>query len=140
MMKMIRYTTILLLRSNVQSMITAWGFPSHEENAKKIDHRILPRRLRKSFAHDTALRCIVRDYLGPKPIFNGREFDVMFRTEFALTKIMEDVGNSNIPSYINPTPGSTVASCEDTRVWSPIAFIPRLLPDVQNACPLLSYA
>jgi hypothetical protein len=91
----------------VQAMI-AWEVSSDEEDAK-TDHRTLPRRPRKSFEHDAALRCILRDYLGPIPIFNGRDFDVMFRiSKSRFQKIMEDVGNSNILFYRNRTAGSGI--------------------------------
>ena len=67
--------------------------PSPEDTA---DHRTLQRGERQEFQQCAeALRCINRDYLGPKPQFNGRQFNAMFRistTHFQC--IMEDFARS----------------------------------------------
>ena len=69
-----------------------------------IDHRLLPRTARKQFRPAEAVHCINRDYLGPVPLFDGREFDEMFRiSKSRFQRLMEDVGNANIPFYTNIT-------------------------------------
>ena len=47
----------------------------------KRDHRTLPRNKRTVYHHDEALGCIQRDYLGPSPIFDGREFDSKYKVQ-----------------------------------------------------------
>ena len=44
-----------------------------------VDHRSNPRSTRSMYKHDEALIAIHRDYLGRVPLFDGREFDTMFR-------------------------------------------------------------
>ena len=70
----------------------------------RIDHRTLSRTEKRNFVHADAVRCINRDYLGPHPVFDGREFDTMFRiSKSRFQRIMEDFGNSGNPFYcVNP--------------------------------------
>ena len=45
-----------------------------------------------------------RDYLGPTPLFNGREFDTMFcisRRQFQ--RLLEDIGNADIAFFTRIT-------------------------------------
>ena len=49
-----------------------------DDDAIKLDHRWLPRNERKEYDRDFVLIGLNRDYLGPKPLFDGREFDTMF--------------------------------------------------------------
>ena len=39
-----------------------------------LDHRCLPRAKRKVYDHTTTQLCIQRDYTGPEPLFEGRQF------------------------------------------------------------------
>ena len=67
---------------------------------RKIDHRTLPREQRRDFRHREAHNCIMCDHLGPKPLFNGREFEMMFRVSRTRFQCMiEDFGNSDHPFY-----------------------------------------
>ena len=50
-----------------------------ETTINSIDHRVLARSKRTKLQHSEALHCINRDYLGPTPVFNGKEFNQMFR-------------------------------------------------------------
>lgn len=50
-------------------MFAAVDSSSDEDNTNKIDHRTLPRAPRTKFNHGEALYCIMRDYLGPTPLF-----------------------------------------------------------------------
>lgn len=43
------------------------------------DHRLLPRAKRRAFHYDEARGCMDRDFFGPYPLFDGREFLEMFR-------------------------------------------------------------
>ena len=71
---------------------------------RKRDHRELPREGKREFRHGHALQCILYDYLGPKPLFNGREFETMFRvSKRRFQCLMEDFGNGNIPFYSQRT-------------------------------------
>jgi outer membrane cobalamin receptor len=64
-----------LLLQMIQTAATAEDV---EDADNRIDHRTLPRRARRQFKHGEALACLMRDYLGPSPLF-GKEFDMMFR-------------------------------------------------------------
>lgn len=58
-----------------------------DKDVTAVDYRRLPRSKRRSFRHKRAKGCIVDDYIGPSPLFNGREFKNMFRvsrTRFEL--------------------------------------------------------
>ena len=66
----------------------------------KEDHRRLPRNQRRAFRHDESLACIQRDYLGPSPIFQGKEFETMFRVSRSrFQRLMEDICNTGNPFY-----------------------------------------
>ena len=66
----------------------------------RVDHRTLSRNEKRNFVHTDAVRCINRDYLGPHPVFDGREFDTIFRiSKSSFQRIMEDFGNSGNPFY-----------------------------------------
>ena len=68
----------------VLSQMSSWQkMASHllfleEEQSSNIDHRRLPRSARRFFRHSRARTCIKQDYLGPMPLFNGREFELMW--------------------------------------------------------------
>ena len=91
---------MLLLASTHQRLavvaLEACGIPKK----RKIDPRKLPHEARRSFRHKEALNCILYDCLGPKPLFDGREFELMFRlSRRRFQCLMEDVGNSCKPFY-----------------------------------------
>jgi hypothetical protein len=66
------------------------------DGTSKIDHRLLPRSKRTLFKHEEALDCIKRDYLGPQPLFDDRQFELMFRiSPRRFQRLMEDICNSN---------------------------------------------
>ena len=76
------------------------------DRSSKIDHRKLPHQCRRVYKHGEAYHCIMRDYLGPDPIFEGREFETMFRISRSHFQcIMEDIGNAEIPFYLNSIDG-----------------------------------
>jgi hypothetical protein len=52
---------------------------SDDNETTKTDHRCLPRSKRVKYDHGRVMSWIQRDYLGPKPMFDDREFDTMFR-------------------------------------------------------------
>ena len=73
---------------------------SSAANKRKRDHRSLPREKKRNFRHQQVKEILKFDYLGPKPLFNGREFESVFRvsrTRFQC--LLEDFGNSNIRFY-----------------------------------------
>lgn len=68
------------------------------------DHRNLPRNERKVYDHEHAQAGLERDYLRnePLPLFDGKEFDTMFRISKArFQRLMEDIGAAQIPFYLN---------------------------------------
>jgi hypothetical protein len=99
----------------LQMFQTAAAAEEDDEDAdNRIDHRTLPRRARRQFKHGEALACLMRDYLGPSPLF-GKEFDMMFRiSRTRFQKLMEDVGNSGVKFYRGSTDafGRETASLE----------------------------
>jgi len=73
-------------------------------SGSRIDHRLLPRNKRRKFKHDEALHCINRDYLGPTPLFNGKQFELFFRISPArFQRLMEDVFGKGDPFYTTTT-------------------------------------
>ena len=65
------------------------------DGSMKIDHRTLPRSTRTKYDHEGALRCMQRDCIGPQPLFDGREFETMFRiSRRRFEAICQDIGNS----------------------------------------------
>ena len=82
----------------MQQAASVVAMASQNNKRKKTDHRALPREEKKDYQHQRALDCIMYDYLGPKPLFDGREFDTMFRVSRRRFQcLMEDIGNSGIP-------------------------------------------
>ena len=80
---------------------------------RKRDHRELPREGKREFRHEHALQCILYDYLGPKPLFNGREFETMFRvSKRRFQCLMEDFGNIPFYSQVTDCFGKKGASME----------------------------
>ena len=71
------------------------------DGSMKIDHRTLPRSARTKYDHEGALRCIQRDYIGPQPLFDGREFETMFRiSKRRFEAICQDIGSSGDPFFL----------------------------------------
>ena len=71
-----------------------------DDATSKVDHRLLPRNKKTKYAHDEAVHCINRDYLGPTPIFDDKQFV----THFCLSRsrmdwLIQDVGNSGDKFY-----------------------------------------
>ena len=90
-----------------------------------VEHRHLPRGTKKVWRPAEAVHCINRDYLGPVPLFDGREFDEMFRISKArFQRLMEDIGNAQIRFYTNTTDifGKEGASLE-ARLLLPLKTI-----------------
>lgn len=73
---------------------------SEEEGSH--DQRRLPRRERKVYAHDFVRIGLQRDYFGPNPLFDGREFDTMFRiSKPRFQRLMEDIAADGVSFYLN---------------------------------------
>ena len=51
---------------------------SDEEENIRLNHRWLPRNIKKKYDRDFIIIGLNRDYLGPTPLFDGKEFDTMF--------------------------------------------------------------
>ena len=84
--------------SSLQQRTAAVVLDAPRQKRRKIDHRTLPRESRRQFRHTQAHACIMCDCLGPTPLFNGREFEMMFRvsrTRFQC--LLEDFGSSGNP-------------------------------------------
>ena len=80
-----------------------------------IDHRTLPRSSRTLCDAAGALACIKRDCTGPQPLFDGREFETMFRVSRRRFEAMiQDVGNSGDSFFLttNDTHNRPAASLE----------------------------
>jgi hypothetical protein len=76
------------------------------------------RSSRTLYFHAEALSCINRDYLGPTPIFNDRQFDMMFRiSKSRFQTIMEDVGATQNPFYCNPADASGKIGASFGGIW-----------------------
>ena len=66
----------------------------------EIDHRVLPREKRVRMDHGRANDNLWTDYIGPDPIFAGREFEVMFRiSRSRFQRLMEDMKAARIPFF-----------------------------------------
>lgn len=90
--------------NNNMAAVASLGPPRPPSSSvDSIDHRKLPRGKRKSLRYDQALYCIRRDYIGPTPQFNDRQFEVMFRiSRSRFDRLRNDVGNSGDPFYVCP--------------------------------------
>jgi hypothetical protein len=63
----------------------------------KLDHRNLPHLERKVYQHALCKEFLEVNYLSPTPLFDGKEFDTMFRISRArFERLRQDVGNRNI--------------------------------------------
>jgi Plant transposon protein len=67
---------------------------------RRRDHRTLPRRKKRVFQHERALRCIRHDFTGPDALFIGKDFKSYFRISRArFQNLLEAFGNSGRPFY-----------------------------------------
>lgn len=76
------------------------------------DHRLLPRKKRRKFDHYGALSNILREYLGPEPLFDDSGFQSMFRvSKTRFQAIMDDIGRGDFPFFKNKSgAGATMES------------------------------
>ena len=90
-----------------------------------VEHRHLPRGKRRKFRPQEAERCIRRDYIGPEPLFNGREFEEMFRiSRPRFQRLTEDIGNANIQFYTSITDVvGTEGATMNARILLPLKTI-----------------
>ena len=76
-----------------------------EEEESVVDHRTEPRRHRRYYDHVRAYECIMKDYLGPDPLF-GKEFSWYFRISRPMFELLRtDIGGLGLPFYsakVNP--------------------------------------
>ena len=83
----------LLVKQQQSLASVVLGSPTGKR--RKIDHRSLPRVQKKNYMHGRAYQCIMYDYLGPSPLFDGREFETMFRISRSRFQcLMEDICQS----------------------------------------------
>jgi Plant transposon protein len=87
-----------------------------------VDHRNLPRSERKIFDHQRVKNCIWNHYLSPTPLFNGREFDTMFRiSRPRFQRIMEDIAATGDPFYLSTVDAwGKVGSSFEARLLLPL--------------------
>ena len=89
----------IAIANNAMAICAAMYGPQPPPPAE-ADHRTLQRGERTVYKYAEALGCINRDYLGPNPKFDGREFNTMFRISTSrFQSIMEDVHHSCDPFY-----------------------------------------
>ena len=75
------------------------SFEGEGSKSRKLDHRSFPRRERKVYDHTLCWKFLMKNYLGPRPLFDGREFDTMFRISRArFERLRQDIGNHDIKS------------------------------------------
>ena len=96
-----------------------------DEEEEEIDHRTLARSTRTIYFHAQALHCIRRDYLGTGtilPIFNGRQFDMMFRVSRSRFQcMMEDIAASGNQFYLSTTDAAKKEGCSfEARLLLPL--------------------
>ena len=88
----------------IQQAASAVALEPSKKKRRKIDHRSLPREEKRDFQHERALNCIMYDYLGPQPLFDGREFESMFRVSRGRFQcLMEDIKKADIPFHFGNT-------------------------------------
>jgi Plant transposon protein len=82
-----------------------------------------PRKKRGKYRHGEAWHCVMRDYIGPDPLY-GSEFPKIFRiSRPRFQRLMEDFGNSDIAFFSNNQPyldgdGHPKASLEAKLLYS----------------------
>ena len=76
-------------------------YEEDEDDDETVDHRTLPRAKRKEFQHKDTMERLQHDYLGPEPLFDGKQFEVMFRiSKYRFERLMQDIGNSQNPFFL----------------------------------------
>ena len=90
--------------NNNMAAVASMGPPLPPSSVDSIDHRTLPRGEKKQWKYHQALHCIKRDYTGPIPQFNDKQFEVMFRVSRSrFDRLRNDIGNHGDPFYICPS-------------------------------------
>jgi hypothetical protein len=110
--KAVEWAMLLLIDSDDEEL----------EDTSEFDHRQRPRSKRRLFKHDEARACVMRDYLGPERLFNGREFEIMFRiSRSRFERLLQDIGSSDIPFYRNIIDGlGRVGASLEVRLLLPL--------------------
>ena len=72
-----------------------------ESESETINLRELPRGKKRTVDHHRALECINSDYLGPTPLFNGREFQSMFRISRTRLGLISQALTAHHPFWEN---------------------------------------
>ena len=89
-------TAVIQTVIGVLSSVVSTGLDDTEQEKSTT------RKKRTKFKYNDALQCVMRDYLGPYPIFNDKQFDVMFRVSRSrFQRLLDDFGNSNDEFYVN---------------------------------------
>ena len=72
----------------------------YHANDQRHVHKKLPRKSRRKFNHKLAKQLIEINYLGPVPLFNDKQFQMMLRiSRSRFQRILEDIGSSGIKFF-----------------------------------------
>ena len=96
---------MLLMGNMMLQMVAVVSQITSRKRNREVDHRLLPREVKRRFRHQETHQAIQFDYLGPDPLF-GKEFDLMFRmSRSRFQRLLEDFGSSNVPFYSGNSQG-----------------------------------
>jgi hypothetical protein len=104
------------------------------EAKEKENHRTFPRGKRKVYDHDHCAIGLNRDYLRLVPLFDGKEFETMFRiSKSRFQRLMEDIAASQNSFYLNTVDAcwqtgillsrQAPASPQDNGIWSCLSHV-----------------
>jgi Plant transposon protein len=89
-----------------------------DDDQVKVDHRQFPRNSQRKYNREHVIVAINCDYLGPNPLFNGREFNSMFRfSRTHFEAIRSDIGKEDIHFFTHITDiFGCVGPCMEARM------------------------
>jgi Plant transposon protein len=87
-----------------------------------MDHRVLPRDEKSQYLHEEMQARLQKDYLSPTPLFDGREFNTMFRiSRSRFQRIMEDIAATGNQFYLNTVDATgKPGACFEARLLLPL--------------------
>ena len=86
-------TTISYARVIVSTIYNGKHVDKHEDMLPQSTNKVSRNRCRL-FNHDRATKCIKLDYLSPDPLFDGGNFEMMFRVcRSRVQRIFQDFGS-----------------------------------------------
>jgi len=125
--KLYKTLAATVVAGNAQVMAAATAFllesdTAYDDEDDVVDHRLFARGEKKVYDHVEIKQRLTKDYLGPTPLFDGKEFEVMFRiSRPRFQRLMEDIAATGDLFYLrNVDAWGKVGACFEAKLLLPL--------------------